>query len=860
LSIDQNRTTVVDRVVAAWGDALVAVDVGLTKDELRTVLNGLRSDQLLAASLAGSLDGLRNVIANALTANAPIAKSLVQTKALGDAGDDLVYTPVVPCRIIDTRNVGGTFAAGGETRNYHAFLTSGTFATQGGDATNCAIPANPGAVVLNFAVIGGCCFLTAWPYNSSQPLASTLNPAAGQTLANGAIVPTCQPNCAAEFSVFTFGAHMIVDIVGYFKAPGAPIGTVSNIATGTGLAGGPITTTGTISIAPGGVGPTQLAANAVTQSKLSPLSGAASGKVLGTDGTNLQWQSDANSGGTLTAVTASAPLASSGGNTPNISLTGTVPVANGGTGQATLVANGILIGAGTGPVATAVGTTGQVLAGTAGAPAWTGSPSLSGNLTLVDSTAAAGNIMKGAARFIHNFGANNTFIGANAGNLTMTGQANTGSGATALGNNTTGILNTANGAGALAANTTGTQNTATGASALASNTTATQNTANGTEALFTNLVAPFNTAVGYQALRNSGPAVGAAAILAARSYTIQFVGTTDFTLIGASSNTVGTLFIATGPGSGTGTAAYNSGNNTAIGSTALFSNTGGGGNTGSGSESLRVNTLGSSNTANGYAALRNNTTGNFNTASGRTSLYSNMTGDFNTAMGGDALRGGTGSNNTAMGSAALYGAVSGSFNTALGANAGANLTTGDYNIDIGNWGVAGEGNTIRIGDANQTRTFIAGIRGVTTATAAIAVVIDTNGQLGTTSSSRRYKDDIVDMDDASAALMKLRPVTFHYKSDRNVAGRTLHYGLIAEEVASVYPGMVARSANGEIETVMYQFLPPMLLNELQKQQRTIRAQAAEMGKQTQRIAELEAHMARIAALEQQRQLQATRME
>src|SRR5262245_10364682 len=111
LTIDQNRATVVDRVVANWGDALVGADAGLGKEELRALLTGLRSDQLLAASLAGSLDGLRNVIANALTANAPVAAGLVHTKALGDPTSDLVYTPVTPCREVDTRNAGGPLGA-----------------------------------------------------------------------------------------------------------------------------------------------------------------------------------------------------------------------------------------------------------------------------------------------------------------------------------------------------------------------------------------------------------------------------------------------------------------------------------------------------------------------------------------------------------------------------------------------------------------------------------------------------------------------------------------------------------------------------------------------------------------------------
>src|SRR5439155_7112181 len=157
------------------------------------------------------------------------------------------------------------------------------------------------------------------------------------------------------------------------------------------------------------------------------------------------------------------------------------------------------------------------------------------------------------------------------------------------------------------------------------------------------------------------------------------------------------------------------------------------------------------------------------------------------------------------------------------------------NIYLGNEGVAAEQDTIRIGSGgvigNHSRFFVAGVHGVSTGVAnAIAVVIDGNGQLGTASSSRRFKNDIADMNDASAALMKLRPVTFHYRADRNPAGRTLQYGLVAEEVAEVYPGLVAHSIDGQIETVLYQFLPPMLLNEYQKQQRTIEAQTAEIAK------------------------------
>lgn len=100
------------------------------------------------------------------------------------------------------------------------------------------------------------------------------------------------------------------------------------------------------------------------------------------------------------------------------------------------------------------------------------------------------------------------------------------------------------------------------------------------------------------------------------------------------------------------------------------------------------------------------------------------------------------------------------------------------------------------------------------------------------------------MDIGSSALMQLRPVTFHCRNDHSPSGPDLQYGLIAEEVAEVYPGLVARSADGRIETVKYQFLPPMLLNEFQKQQRTIEAQSA-------RIAALEKQAAELAMLKRQ---------
>jgi hypothetical protein len=126
----------------------------------------------------------------------------------------------------------------------------------------------------------------------------------------------------------------------------------------------------------------------------------------------------------------------------------------------------------------------------------------------------------------------------------------------------------------------------------------------------------------------------------------------------------------------------------------------------------------------------------------------------------------------------------------------------------------------------QTSFFVAGTRGVTTGSNnAIPVLIDSNSQLGTVSSSRRFKEEIHDMGEASSGLMQLRPVTFRHKKPFADGSKPIQYGLIAEEVAEVYPDLVARSADGQIETVKYQVLPTMLLNEVQRQQSEIRGQA-----------------------------------
>jgi hypothetical protein len=268
-------------------------------------------------------------------------------------------------------------------------------------------------------------------------------------------------------------------------------------------------------------------------------------------------------------------------------------------------------------------------------------------------------------------------------------------------------------------------------------------------------------------------------------------------------------------------------NNTAGGSLALQNvvqtPVGGFSNTAFGLDALENTTTGDNNTAVGAVTLVANQTGSFNTAIGQQALASNTSGDGNTATGTAALISNTtGDNNTAFGYRALR-VSTGTKNIGLGYNAGNNLTSGNNNIYIGNAGVSVESQTIRVG-TNHTRTFIAGIAaaGVNDAT----VMIDTiTGQLGVVTSSARYKEDIAPMGAGSESMLRLRPVTFAYKEDPQ---RVKHYGLIAEEVATVYPELVTRTATGEVQTVKYQELIPMLLNELQRQRQAIERQEQEL--------------------------------
>ena len=265
-------------------------------------------------------------------------------------------------------------------------------------------------------------------------------------------------------------------------------------------------------------------------------------------------------------------------------------------------------------------------------------------------------------------------------------------------------------------------------------------------------------------------------------------------------------------------------------------------NTCIGTGSLNSNT-GYQNTASGIQALYSNTTGNYNTASGSYALVTNSIGKENTASGNNALYSNTtGGNNTALGYKAGQLQTTGSTNLTLGYRAGYNHTTGSYNLAIAAPGVAAESKTIRIGvQGTQTKTIIAGIRGVTV-TSGSAVLVNSSGQLGVASSSRRYKEDIQPMGDISDRLMDLRPVTFRYKEADEAGNKPIQYGLIAEEVDTAMPELVVRNDDGSPETVAYHVLPSLLLNEYQKQHQELAVTKADLSDAKSQIASMKADM------------------
>jgi hypothetical protein len=311
-----------------------------------------------------------------------------------------------------------------------------------------------------------------------------------------------------------------------------------------------------------------------------------------------------------------------------------------------------------------------------------------------------------------------------------------------------------------------------------------------------------------------------------------------------SSNTTGCCNAAVGYGA---LAANQTGNeNTAVGYRALALSVGSF-NTAVGSGAA-LNTVGVSNTAVGAQALVANTNGLNNAAFGDSALRSIVSANHNNAAfghhAGDALA--TGSANVFVGNEAAGDLVTGTGNTIVGSFAAAGLTTGSNNIVIGTQAVIPtESSTIRIG-VNQSSAYLAGVFGQASSSG-VGVFVNASGKLGTTTSSRRFKENIAPLSDAQQVLQALHPVRFTYKPEYDDGTKQVQYGLIAEDVLPVDPNLVVM-ADGEVQTVRYHFLAPLLVAEIQRlEQERVSLQEA-LARQEREVQDLRGELAALKAI------------
>ena len=570
LAVESNRSGIIERLVADHRAALVASGIG--ESAFRSALAALRADHLLAASLVNTLQEVTAVVAaspvegSALTRYVAVAPtSTLAALPVADAylvrdGESLTVVKAAQLQLTGSTQLVGYFVAG---------LGSG------GEFTRKDGPGSGANSWIGFTAGNN---VASGP--GSAVAAGTFNAATAQ----GSFVAAGQSNVASGISSLVIGgfdnqATAIDALIGGgagHRATGARsvvVGGGYNLAsgswsfvggggrqTGSGVAGtNPEDNVagGNFSVVTGGQGNRATGNFAVVPGGNSNL---ASGVSSFAAGNRAKTQTTGGSPVIHNGVFAFADNSAFDFNTANanefaVRATGGVRfiTAIDGTGVATRT--------------TFINTNGTLVAG--------------GNLALGTTTANTGAIYKSSLPFIHTFGTNNTFVGINSGNFTLTGADNSGLGAFALANNTTGFRNTAIGSGAMSANTTGNSNTATGGGAMQSNTTGFANTATGGGALFNNTVGEYNTGVGAGSL---------------------------------GSNT-------TGDG------------NTASGVNALAQTTIGDNNTAHGREALALNTIGTNNVASGYNTLRDNISGNGNTAYGTFALGTNTTGSNNTGLG-----------------------------------------------------------------------------------------------------------------------------------------------------------------------------------------------------------------------------------
>jgi hypothetical protein len=332
-------------------------------------------------------------------------------------------------------------------------------------------------------------------------------------------------------------------------------------------------------------------------------------------------------------------------------------------------------------------------------------------------------------------------------------------------------------------------NTAEGQNALFSLTTGVYNTAVGAFTLFGSTTGSGNTAVGINGLRNN--------------------------VTGGFNTAVGLNALFTNNGDPT---VGQGSDNCAVGAYALFANTTANNNTADGAFALSANNTGFGNTGIGSHALERNTVGGGNTAIGEAALNENTTGSFNTAVGTGALL-----------------VANGDSNTVVGSGAGGNVGGANHVICIGQ-GVAGANvnNSCYVGSIwNQPG-------------GSQPVYVNSDGKLGLQVSSRRFKDEIKPIGDASAVIYSLEPVTFRYKPEIEPT-RPRGFGLIAEDVEKLSPNLVTRGADGKVNSVRYDHVNAMVLNEFLKEHRKVQELEAILAKQKKGMDTLTAHLKEQAA-------------
>jgi trimeric autotransporter adhesin len=525
-----------------------------------------------------------------------------------------------------------------------------------------------------------------------------------------------------------------------------------------------------------------------------------------------------------------------------------------------------------------------------------------GNSNLIDATSAENNTAIGwHALFTGTTCTENVAVGSQAGLLITTGSFNTavgrlalstiatGANNTAVGfsalNNYTGSSSTAVGYKALYNSTSGSGNTAVGYNALTTGSTCSENVAIGSQAGLSLSSGSFNTAVGFNALSSAqtvsnSTALGYKALATSTGNSNTAVGYNSATAL-----TTGTGNTAIG-----GSALLNNTqglNNTAVGSFALSTSTSSN-NTAMGYHCLEKVTTGTGLVSFGYQAGNSLTTGTNNTIVGFNALFNVVTGSSNVAIGYEALNGYTGSNSTAVGFSALnvstsgsentavgyqaadalttgsrntafghnalgaaiattesvaigYGALlvsTGDKNTALGYNAGSTATTGSNNIYIGNAAAAisaGESNNIVIGNGTSATAYLFGVYNV--AGTNNIVYVNSAGKLTAPTSSRRYKKDIITVsEDVAQKMMLLDIVTFKYINDET---NEIQYGVVAEDVINVFPELILYNQQGQIDSVQYMKLLPLLIKKVQMQDQSITALQATIAALINRVSALE---------------------